>query len=167
VHPENAANCGRFFFLVRRFCKLRSVVLKPRPCAAIGRRDCRSETRSPIVFFRKTNTSGPAALDHRARARACSGAVDLVIARFISGAQRQRDRNACRTPALGLISYALAPTFAKWLREVAGAHPGRSLLQVYGLGPLKICHYAVVVGNDRANGESCSVGKKRRLTDAA
>lgn len=52
----------------------------------------------------------------------------------------------------GMVSYQLAPRFEDLLREVAAGTPV-IVLQNYGVGPVSIWHYAVVVGYDYAKGE--------------
>lgn len=47
----------------------------------------------------------------------------------------------------GMVAYALTPSFADVLREVAGGLPV-IVLQDYGVWPVSIWHYAVVVGYD-------------------
>ncbi len=62
----------------------------------------------------------------------------------------------------GLVSWQLAPHLTDLLREVEAGHPV-IVLQDYGVWPISIWHYAVVVGYDR---RSASVvlrtGEKRR-----
>lgn len=47
----------------------------------------------------------------------------------------------------GMVAYALAPSFEDVLREVAGGLPV-VVLQDYGVWPVSVWHYAVVVGYD-------------------
>ena len=64
----------------------------------------------------------------------------------------------------GRVSYELAPRFDDVLREVAGGTPV-IVLQDYGAWPIKIWHYAVVVGYDRAEGDMIlRSGEKERLS---
>ena len=63
----------------------------------------------------------------------------------------------------GIVSYKLAASFPDLLREVAGGNPV-IVLQDYGVWPVSIWHYAVVVGYDRAKGEVLlRSGVKERL----
>jgi tetratricopeptide (TPR) repeat protein len=52
----------------------------------------------------------------------------------------------------GIVSYQLAPRFEDLLREVAAGNPV-IVLQDYGVWPVSIWHYAVVVGYDYQKGE--------------
>ena len=52
----------------------------------------------------------------------------------------------------GMVSYALAPRFDDVLRELAAGTPV-VVLQNYGIGPLKLWHYATVVGYDANGGD--------------
>lgn len=52
----------------------------------------------------------------------------------------------------GMVSYQLQPSFEAMLREVAAGTPV-IVLQDYGSWPVRIWHYAVVAGYDRAKGE--------------
>src|ERR1700674_2756578 len=52
----------------------------------------------------------------------------------------------------GIVSYALAPRFEDVLREVAAGNPV-IVLQDFGVWPISIWHYSVVVGYDRSSGE--------------
>lgn len=64
----------------------------------------------------------------------------------------------------GMVSYQLAPRFEDLLREVAGGTPV-IVLQDYGVWPVSIWHYAVVVGYDYPKGEVVlRSGPKRALT---
>jgi len=63
----------------------------------------------------------------------------------------------------GMVSYQLAPRFEDLLREVAAGTPV-IVLQDYGVWPVSIWHYAVVVGYDYPEGELVlRSGEKRRL----
>ncbi len=67
------------------------------------------------------------------------------------------------TRGFGLVSYKLAPKFEDMLREVAAGTPV-IVLQDYGVWPVPIWHYAVVVGFDRDKGELLlRSGVKERL----
>ncbi len=62
-----------------------------------------------------------------------------------------------------MVSYQLAPSYADLLREVAAGTPV-IVLQDYGVWPVRIWHYAVVVGYDYPKGELVlRSGEKRRL----
>ena len=62
-----------------------------------------------------------------------------------------------------MVSYQLAPSYADLLREVAAGTPV-IVLQDYGVWPVPIWHYAVVVGYDYPKGELVlRSGEKRRL----
>lgn len=62
-----------------------------------------------------------------------------------------------------MVSYQLAPSYADLLREVAAGTPV-IVLQDYGVWPVPIWHYAVVVGYDYPLGELVlRSGEKRRL----
>ena len=64
----------------------------------------------------------------------------------------------------GMVAYPLAPRYEDLLREVAAGTPV-IVLQDYGVWPVSIWHYAVVVGYDRPEGELVlRSGEKRRLT---
>jgi len=52
----------------------------------------------------------------------------------------------------GIVSYRLAPRFEDMLREVAAGNPV-TVLQDYGVWPVSLWHYAVVVGYDYQKGE--------------
>ena len=61
-----------------------------------------------------------------------------------------------------MVSYQLAPSYADLLREVAAGTPV-IVLQDYGVWPVPIWHYAVVVGYDYPKGELVlRSGEKRR-----
>lgn len=63
----------------------------------------------------------------------------------------------------GLVSYELAPRFEDLLREVAAGNPV-IVLQDYGVWPISIWHYAVVVGYDHPKSElTLRSGEKKRL----
>lgn len=63
----------------------------------------------------------------------------------------------------GMVSYPLAPRFEDLLREVAAGTPV-IVLQDYGVWPVSIWHYAVVVGYDYPKSEVVlRSGEKRRL----
>ena len=63
----------------------------------------------------------------------------------------------------GVVSYQLAPRFENMLREVAAGNPV-IVLQDYGVWPVSLWHYAVVVGYDYANGDLfLRSGEKKRL----
>lgn len=63
----------------------------------------------------------------------------------------------------GLVSYELEPRFTDLLREVAAGNPV-IVLQDYGVWPIPIWHYAVVVGYDHLKSELVlRSGEKRRL----
>lgn len=63
----------------------------------------------------------------------------------------------------GMVSYQLAPQFKDLLREVAAGNPV-IVLQDYGVWPIPVWHYAVIVGYDYQNGELLlRSGKKPRL----
>jgi tetratricopeptide (TPR) repeat protein len=51
----------------------------------------------------------------------------------------------------GIVSYKLAPRFADVLREVAAGNPV-IVLQDFGVWPISIWHYSVVVGYDHSRG---------------
>jgi len=62
-----------------------------------------------------------------------------------------------------MVSYQLAPSYADLLREVAAGTPV-IVLQDYGVWPVPLWHYAVVVGYDYPKGEMVlRSGEKRRL----
>jgi len=62
-----------------------------------------------------------------------------------------------------MVSYELSPSFEAVLREVAAGTPVIAL-QDYGSWPVRIWHYAVVVGYDRSKGELIlRSGEKQRL----
>lgn len=62
-----------------------------------------------------------------------------------------------------MVSYQLAPSYADLLREVAAGTPV-IVLQDYGVWPVPLWHYAVVVGYDYPKGELVlRSGEKRRL----
>jgi ABC-type bacteriocin/lantibiotic exporter with double-glycine peptidase domain len=64
----------------------------------------------------------------------------------------------------GMVSYQLAPRFDNLLREVAAGTPV-IVLQDYGVWPVPIWHYAVVIGYDHAKGEVLlRSGEKERLS---
>ena len=63
----------------------------------------------------------------------------------------------------GMVSYQLAPRFKDLLREVAAGNPV-IVLQNYGVWPIPVWHYAVVVGYDYQKGELLlRSGEKPRL----
>lgn len=63
----------------------------------------------------------------------------------------------------GMVSYLLAPRFEDLLREVAAGNPV-VVLQDYGVPPLSIWHYALVVGYDYPREEvALRSGENRRL----
>lgn len=63
----------------------------------------------------------------------------------------------------GMVSYQLAPRFEDLLREVAAGIPV-IVLQDYGVWPISIWHYAVVVGYDRPTSKLVlRSGEKNRL----
>ncbi len=63
----------------------------------------------------------------------------------------------------GIVSYQLKPRYEDLLREVAAGNPV-IVLQDYGVWPVSIWHYAVVVGFDRASGRATlRSGVKREL----
>jgi len=63
----------------------------------------------------------------------------------------------------GIVSYQLKPRYEDLLREVAAGNPV-IVLQDYGVWPVSIWHYAVVVGFDRASGRvTLRSGVKREL----
>ena len=63
-----------------------------------------------------------------------------------------------------VVSYRLAPRFEDVLREIATGTPV-IVLQDYGVWPISLWHYAVVVGYDADTGEVVlRSGEKRRLT---
>lgn len=63
----------------------------------------------------------------------------------------------------GMLSYELAPRFEDLLREVAAGNPV-IVLQDYGVWPISIWHYAVVVGYDHPQSElMLRSGEKKRL----
>lgn len=63
----------------------------------------------------------------------------------------------------GAVSWQLAPRLDDVLREVGAGHPV-IVLQDYGVWPLHVWHYAVVVGHDRERGEVVlRSGEKERL----
>ncbi len=63
----------------------------------------------------------------------------------------------------GMVSYQLAPRFKDLLREVAAGNPV-IVLQDYGVWPVSVWHYAVVVGYDYQKGELLlRSGEKSRL----
>ena len=67
------------------------------------------------------------------------------------------------TRTFGMVSYKLAPKFEDMLREIAAGIPV-IVLQDYGVWPVSIWHYAVVVGYDREKGELLlRSGLKERL----
>ena len=67
------------------------------------------------------------------------------------------------TRTFGLVSYKLAPRFEDMLREIAAGTPV-IVLQDYGVWPVSLWHYAVVVGFDRDKGELLlRSGVKERL----
>ena len=63
----------------------------------------------------------------------------------------------------GLVSYPLAPRLEDVMREVAAGNPV-IVLQNFGLWPVSLWHYAVVIGYDYPKGELIlRSGEKRRL----
>lgn len=63
----------------------------------------------------------------------------------------------------GMVSYQLAPRFKDLLQEVAAGNPV-IVLQNYGVWPIPVWHYAVVVGYDYQKGELLlRSGEKPRL----
>ncbi|MDO8595901.1 MAG: PA2778 family cysteine peptidase, partial [Sulfuricaulis sp.] len=64
----------------------------------------------------------------------------------------------------GMVSYQIAPRLEDLLREVAAGNPV-IVLQDYGVWPISIWHYAVVVGYDYREGRAVlRSGEKERLT---
>jgi tetratricopeptide (TPR) repeat protein len=120
-----------------------------------------------VPFFpQKDYECGPAAL---ATALASFGAAvtpeDLVGEVYLPARQGSLQVEMLAAPRRhDMVSYQLRPRFEDLLREVAAGIPV-IVLQDYGVWPVSIWHYAVVVGYDYASGEVVlRSGEKRRLS---
>jgi hypothetical protein len=90
---------------------------------------------------------------------------DLVGQVYLPGREGSLQVEVLAAPRrYGMVSYKLSPTYEAVLREVAAGNPV-IVLQDYGVWPVPLWHYAVVVGYDRATGEVIlRSGEKRRLS---
>jgi tetratricopeptide (TPR) repeat protein len=168
VHPENARVIAGVFFLcaLLQGCALvvpQSADLRGNWPAGLPQR---AELTEVPFFPQDEYQCGPAALATAlAHVHVPVTPEDLVSQVYIPARKGSVQIEMLAAPRrYGLVSYALAPRYADVLREVAAGTPVVTL-QDYGLGPLKLWHYAVVVGYDREKGELVlRSGEKRRLT---
>lgn len=113
----------------------------------------RAEIKDAPFFPQTEYQCGPAALATAlAHFKVPVGAEDLVDHVYIPerrGSVQLEMLAASRR--FGMVSYALAPSFADVLREIAAGTPV-VVLQNYGVGPVDLWHYATVVGYDTAWG---------------
>ena len=125
----------------------------------------RVELREVPFFPQKDYQCGPAAL---AMALVYAGAAvtpdELVSQVYLparKGSLQVEMLAAARRYAR--VSYQLAPRFEDLLREVAAGNPV-IVLQDYGVWPISLWHYVVVVGYDYPRGEAIvRSGEKERL----
>ncbi|MBI3373620.1 MAG: PA2778 family cysteine peptidase [Betaproteobacteria bacterium] len=120
-----------------------------------------------VPFFPQEDYQcGPAAL---ATALSDLGArvtpEDLVAQVYLPARQGSLQVEMLAAPRrYGMVSYQLTPRFEDLLREVAAGTPV-VVLQDYGVWPVSIWHYAVVVGYDYTKGELVlRSGEKRTLS---
>lgn len=108
-----------------------------------------------VPFFpQKDSLCGPTAL---ATALVDAGAKvtpdDLIEQVYLPGRQGSLQiEMLAAARRYGIVSYQLAPRFEDLLREVAAGNPV-IVLQDYGVWPVSLWHYAVVVGYDYQKGE--------------
>ena len=113
-----------------------------------------AELKDVPFFAQRDYQCGPAALAMTLRTEHVPVTTeDLIPQVYLPERQGSLQVEMLAAPRrYGLVSYELAPRFDDVLREVAGGTPV-IVLQDYGAWPVKIWHYAVVVGYDRASGE--------------
>ena len=125
----------------------------------------RAELTSVPFFPQAEYQCGPAALATvLAHAGADVTAASLVSEVYLPGRRGSLQVEMLATPRRhDRISYQLAPRFEDLLKEVASGVPV-VVLQDYGVWPVRIWHYAVVVGYDQAGEVVLRSGTKPRLT---
>lgn len=109
---------------------------------------------------------GPAALAMAMAGAKADVALDQLTPEvYLPGRQGSLQVDMLAAPRRhGLVSYRLAPRLEDVLREVAAGLPV-IVLQDYGVWPVSLWHYAVVVGYDYPNGEVfLHSGKKPWMT---
>jgi len=111
------------------------------------------------------NLCGPAALKMAMASAKVEATLDELKRQvFIPGRQGSLQAEMLAAPRRhGLVSYRLAPRLEDVLREVAAGTPV-IVLQDYGVWPVKVWHYAVVVGYDYPTQKvALHTGLKRRM----
>ena len=121
---------------------------------------------SQVPFFPQHDYQcGPAALATTLAAFKEQVTPELLVAQvYLPARQGSLQVEMLAAPRrYDMVSYQLAPSYADLLREVAAGTPV-IVLQDYGVWPVPIWHYAVVVGYDYPKGELVlRSGEKRRL----
>ena len=109
----------------------------------------RTEIADAPFFPQSEYQCGPAALAMAlAHFKVPVTADDLVDQVYIPARKGSVQVEMLAAPRrYGMVSYALAPSFADLLREVAAGTPV-VVLQNYGAGPIDVWHYATVIGYD-------------------
>jgi tetratricopeptide (TPR) repeat protein len=124
----------------------------------------RAELTDVPFFPQKEYQCGPAALAMTLR----YAGIEITPEDLVSQVYLPARRGSLQVEMLaaprkyGIASYTLARRFEDVLREVAAGNPV-IVLQDFGVWPISIWHYAVVVGYDRSRGEVIlrSGGKQR------
>lgn len=109
----------------------------------------RAELTAAPFFPQSEYQCGPAALATAlAHFRVPVTADDLVDQVYIPARQGSVQAEMLAAPRrYGMVSYALSPSYADVLREIAAGTPV-VVLQNYGAGPLDLWHYATAIGFD-------------------
>ncbi|HXN15254.1 MAG TPA: PA2778 family cysteine peptidase [Usitatibacter sp.] len=126
----------------------------------------RAELSEVPFFAQREYHCGPASLATTLRYAGIDISPDELVARVYlparHGSLQAEMLAAPRT--YGIVSYQLSPRFEDMLREVAAGNPV-IVLQDFGVWPISVWHYAVVVGYERAKGEVIlRSGSRKRLT---
>jgi hypothetical protein len=126
----------------------------------------KAEIEAVPFFPQQDNSCGPAALATTMGAFGVDATPEALIGQvYLPAREGSLQVEMLAAPRrYGMVSYKLAPTYEAVLREVAAGNPV-IVLQDYGVWPVSLWHYAVVVGYDRSTGEAIlRSGEKRRLS---
>src|SRR5258706_597761 len=116
--------------------------------------------RSDVSYALRANGVDPRA----AKDRVAAMPDDLVPEVYLPSRFGSLQVEMAATPRRhGIVSYKLKPRYEDLLREVAAGNPVIVLLD-YGVWPVRVWHYSVVVGFDRPGGQvTLRSGVKRSL----
>jgi hypothetical protein len=117
-------------------------------------------------FAQEEYQCGPAALAMALDYAGADVTPDALVSEvYLPGRHGSLQADMAATPRRhGIVSYRLAPRYEDMLREVGAGNPV-IVLQDYGVWPIHLWHYAVVIGYDRrAKSVTLRSGRRPALT---